>query len=145
LLLIAGGIGITPALSFLQQLSQEVAHPADVKIWLACKSAEESIFLGMVSEALGPEGASAQLKVSVRLFVSDAAGEAAPDSFTLPIQRNARMAISSLEAQREELTTVVEGRKVFLCGPPAFETAAVGLLDWLGGDVSGVTRESFEF
>lgn len=145
---VAGGIGVTPALAFLKELVKR-EEETRAEVWLACRAGEVEAFRRLIEEAL--VGIKPSFTFRLRLFVSSSstplpALKDADDSLrTVTYSGRLDSASTGNVDVSTSLKEAVEGAEVYLCGPAAFETAAVEALKGLGADPTEVRRESFNF
>lgn len=134
LLLIAGGIGITPYLAFLGQLAQDFANSA--KIQLLVSTREPEITFDLIKRSLAGRSLP---NLSVSLFSSASDTSFDPKSDVTVSQHQGRI---SAEAVKEAVQTLTDA-KVYVCGPPAFEASAQSHLEAAG--ITAYEHEAFNY
>lgn len=142
---IAGGIGITPFLSFLHSIVASDAETWDVKLVVATR--EVGIMFELVRGAVGEmEGGTTRLNLDLHFFNANESSSPPPP----PTIGRANVQVTStvhserLSSKYWEGAGVEEGR-YYLCGPKGFEASVLEGLSENGIDQSRVVRESFAF
>ena len=126
-LFLSAGSGITPGMAMTRALADS-ASDADVAFVYSARSPGDIIFRREL-RALPESG----LDLSVTVICGD---DRPGDGWDGPRGR------LSADLLRWAVPRITE-REVFVCGPPGYLTAALGLLDELGVDPERVHRESF--
>ncbi|KAF8648100.1 hypothetical protein AX16_006409 [Volvariella volvacea WC 439] len=166
---IAGGIGVTPFVSMLSAISRVGLHQSwDIKLLLSTR--EPEVILPLLDRALAAN-TNKNLKVTVDVFsstklkgASGGKGKAgAGDGYFVEspemdvrVHSGERLGGRWIKSRKDELGLVhhrgKEGgdeaeteRKVYLCGPDAFEKEVLGALEGVGFDRGAVRREGFEY
>lgn len=145
LLLIAGGVGITPFLAFLSEIVNGPAPQAPWRVDLLVSTREAEATYGLIRKALGTQGisnpASPNLQLSVHIFQSKAGAETSESDCNTTVHQG------RISAQHitESVNKLTESGRVYICGPPAFERAAEELLLDAGVGADRITKESFNF
>ncbi|SCV71639.1 BQ2448_3227 [Microbotryum intermedium] len=145
LLLLAGGVGVTPFLAFLGELSRLEDQESSSGAWeidLVVSTREPSLMLELIRQALSSEGSNPSLRLRVLLCTS---GEAVDANASLPSTIELEQHQGRLDDQVLRWIDNLSNRKVYLCGPPSFESAALLALARNGIEEVDVTRESFAF
>ncbi|KAI0070491.1 hypothetical protein K474DRAFT_1713283 [Panus rudis PR-1116 ss-1] len=141
LLWIAGGIGITPFLSFLKSLRPEGwdATPSrDIHFILSTR--EPEVLVPLIYSALASIPVS---RLSLRLEVFSREAIPPPPNALDSITFTARH--GRLESSAFGDIPDVRNRAVYLCGPPEFEKVVLDGLESVGVDKSAVRREGFAY
>ena len=135
LLLIAGGIGITPSLAFLRELAtSSIATP---KVQLLVSTREPQVILELIKRALSEH---ALPNLTVHLFSpSDTSFDPKAD-FTVS-QAQGRI---TEEAVQKAVAALTKPR-VYLCGPVAFESSVHEHLRGAGIEAAEVETENFNY
>ncbi|KAJ7213010.1 hypothetical protein GGX14DRAFT_619825, partial [Mycena pura] len=134
---VAGGIGLTPFLSMLKSLRAST-NRTDWDIRFVLATAEPDVLVPLIAEAVGGSDVSLTLDVFTR---QDAMREVFEG---LVIRKHAgRLPVDFFVAHVDEFQ--LQERKVYLCGSPEFEKAALKALTKGGVPESAVTRETFEY
>jgi len=151
LLYLTSGIGITPLLAHLRQLSSRAVQdqqPLDVIAILACREGEARNLQSLIQAAVLSQGnAPSGVKVHI-LTRSDE--EAFPVSnFEVNIHKDKRLGIDSFSSDSKpvhptfSLPIPIQDREIYLCGTPAFEKVAREALENVG--IRKFNHESFAF
>ncbi|KAI9353041.1 hypothetical protein DFJ73DRAFT_658936 [Zopfochytrium polystomum] len=146
LLLVSGGIGITPFLAFLRAIAGGAA--AGDAVWdvaLVAATREPAETAKLIAEAAEGGSSEGSLRLRVLLMTSSSATAVSSSAVAIPNASSVEVARGRLSEQHLAGITDLRSRKVYLCGPPAFETAALGALGKAGIKEVDVTRESFAF
>ena len=125
-LLVAGGIGITPLLSIARDLADR-KWPHDVFLLFAISRPSHALFLDELK-------ALQQLNPRLRYLIVPSRVDS--ESWTGP---TGRLAASHFAA----LVPVVTGLPIFLCGPDPMMAAATSTLEDMGVDKAQIHLESF--
>jgi NAD(P)H-flavin reductase len=135
MLLVAGGIGVTPFLSMLTALADgRVYREGDVVLVLATR--EPELFLKLLKRSL--YRTPPKIKIRIELFTSqDSVCTRGLD------QMNVKTTTHKGRIQQEYWRAACEDRDVFICGPGEFGDAAVAGLRMVGVPNSKVYREGF--
>ncbi|ORY54590.1 hypothetical protein BCR35DRAFT_296658 [Leucosporidium creatinivorum] len=140
LLFIAGGIGITP---FLAQLQAIVTSPGsqDWNVQLLVSTREPQVMLDLVDRAISHTATRPHLRLSIHLF--------SPTDATFEILAGASVELHKRRFAAEDIKQAVDTMgtegKVYLCGPPAFETSAQAALRAAGIAEKDVETEKFTY
>lgn len=135
MLLVAGGIGITPFISMLRALiERKYSSQDDVIITLATK--EPDIFLKLLSRSV--QGVGRNVKIRIDLFTNE-------DSFSnWGLEKiGVEITIFKGRIRKEYWENVAFNRDVFICGPVGFGDAAVDGLRAAGVLNGRISREGF--
>ncbi|KAH7101469.1 hypothetical protein BKA62DRAFT_657195 [Auriculariales sp. MPI-PUGE-AT-0066] len=135
LLWLAGGIGITPFVAMLRNLSGIVSQQ-QWNIQLVLSTREPDVLLDLLNKAVGTV-----LPHTVKLQV-DIFSNLAPTTNTPFLVKShiGRFAASTFLNK-----DIVEGRQVYMCGPPDFENDSFEALSALGVPKDAVHREGFAY
>jgi ferredoxin-NADP reductase len=134
LLLVAGGIGITPFLSMLNSIStSNVGESWDVTLIVSTR--EPHLAVTLVSAALGADP-PANIRLMLHIFTS----QMLPSSLDFPATLHVGRPNMSLFQ-----TINVQDRAIFVCGPAAFEETIVQGLLVAGVDHASISRENFAY
>jgi ferredoxin-NADP reductase len=135
MLLVAGGIGVTPFLSMLTALADgKIYREGDVVLVLATRGPE--LFLKLLKRSL--YRTPPKMKIRIELFTSqDSVCTWGLDLVDLQITTHRG------RIQQEYWRAVSEDRDVFICGPSGFGDAAVAGPRVAGVPNSKVYREGF--
>ncbi|KAI5476115.1 hypothetical protein MNV49_000385 [Pseudohyphozyma bogoriensis] len=144
---IAGGIGVTPFLSFLEAFAKGTVGEGEAE-WeaeLFVTTREPDVLVSLVATALDATSKArprTPLRLSLRTFShhsSPFTESPRPELFSLSthIGRMTRGAFDGVGREALE--------KVYLCGPPAFEEGVMAGLVEAGISETAVTRESFDY
>lgn len=127
-LFLVAGSGITPAMSMLRALADRSSE-ADVAFVQSARTPADLVFRQELA-ALPEQGLALR---SVAICEDDCAGErwAGP---------RGRLSVELLRWFVPDVTA----REVFLCGPPAYMSAALDILDGLGVSPDRIHQESFD-
>lgn len=143
LLLVAGGIGVTPFLSMLSAIASSTSDES-WDVILVVSTREPQIFQKLLSKAVQ---SGSNIHVSVHIFVSknhgllqtsDVSGDVCTETHAQDVLHEGRLNtdfFSTIEDIRE--------RKAFVCGPLPFEAMVVNGLQDVG--VDGIERENFAY
>lgn len=135
LLLIAGGIGITPFLSFLDHLARS-SSPSEWKVQLLVSTREPQVTLDLIRRSLS----TGKLNLKVHLFSpSDTSFDPKTD-FSVS-QHQGRITEQAMKEAVEES----KGGKVYLCGPTPFEASVQAHLRSAGVAEKEVETENFNY
>ncbi|SCZ89032.1 BZ3500_MvSof-1268-A1-R1_Chr1-1g00906 [Microbotryum saponariae] len=148
LLLLAGGVGVTPFLAFLGELSRRKDPESSAPVWdvdLVVSTREPKIMLDMIREAMPVSASTTSLRLRVLLCTSDSGETIDAASAHLPLTVKLEQHPGRLDGQVLQRIKKLADRKVYLCGPPSFESAALLALDRNGVKEVDVTRSSFAF
>ncbi|KAG6898490.1 hypothetical protein C0993_006471 [Termitomyces sp. T159_Od127] len=145
LLWISGGIGVTPFLAMLRGLNP--AYEYDIRFILSIR--EPEVFIPLLSEALR-ERLDKRGKIVIDVFTEKDVPQVVEDGLVLHrhrgrLSRNALAAFAGDNTRILDQDVSLEEREVYVCGPPAFEEAALNFLSDLGLDRTKVRREGFQF
>lgn len=140
LLFIAGGIGVTPFLAQLQAiLTTSESQMWNVQFLIATR--EPQIMLDLIERATSYSPISPCLRLSIHLFsFTDATLQSLADA-SVELHTN-RLSAEDIKQAVDEMGT--HGR-VYLCGPPAFETSAQAALRAAGIAEKDVETEKFTY
>lgn len=146
LLLIAGGIGITPFLAFLGEISSRRIEKGEAwEVSLLVATREPEVTLDLVRRALAPATGSGTLRLDLHLFTSSAGSapstgfaEVPRTTITLHPFRLGPAFFATPDGRR-----ALDG-KAYLCGPGEFEKGVVETLEEVGFK-GGVEREKFNY
>ncbi|KAM0790773.1 hypothetical protein ACM66B_004623 [Microbotryomycetes sp. NB124-2] len=149
LLLVAGGIGVTPFLRFLEAINRGT-HGTDNARWrvhLLVASREPDVIARLIAESLGTDKTRPNLELTTELVSS----VERPDS-TLPAVINARVHSGRVDDKlvNDGLQAVSSGEDgaalhVYLCGPPAFEKSILTVLSSTSVPAENIHQERFNF
>lgn len=160
---IAGGIGITPFLSFLQSIAQRGALGKGYAIRLLVATKEPQITLDLIRRSIGsfqPQsesvGTGGKSTLQITLFSSTLAPaqpllfdnkgtESYSAGIEVSLETRFGKRISRLDLLESAGSLVANKGQAYLCGPKAFESAVVGYLKELGVGEEHVVRESFDY
>ncbi|KDE09374.1 hypothetical protein MVLG_00281 [Microbotryum lychnidis-dioicae p1A1 Lamole] len=148
LLLLAGGVGVTPFLAFLGELSRRKDPESSTPVWdvdLVVSTREPKITLDLIREAMPVSASTTSLRLRVLLCTSDSGETIDAASAHLPSTVELKQYLGRLDGKVLQRIEKMADRKVYLCGPPSFELAALLALDRNGVKEVDVTRESFAF
>jgi ferredoxin-NADP reductase len=135
MLLVAGGIGVTPFLAMFAALADgRVYREGDVVLVLATR--EPELFFKLLNRSLYMK--PPKVKIRIELFTSQ-------DSVCIGglDQLNVQTTIHKGRIQQDYWRAVSKDRDVFVCGPGGFGDAAVAGLSVAGVPDSKVYREGF--
>ena len=153
LLLVAGGIGVTPFLQFIEALSKGEHRSQDTTAWdvsLLVSTREPDIMLDLIKAAMaaGENNVPNRLSLQVRLFSSmTPSPELDMPGFKVEAIKG-RITQDAIDEATRWLNDSSQGpasRHVFLCGPPTFERAATEYLVNAGISAVDIQRESFDY
>ncbi|PYH35277.1 putative oxidoreductase, FAD-binding [Aspergillus neoniger CBS 115656] len=136
LLLIAGGIGITPILAILKALgARENTPQGDIVLVLSTR--EPDVMLTLIEMAL--DKVSSAVKVKIDLFTSHSVNL----NTRTPNKRCTSIAIYKGRLGQEYWKTSATDKDVFICGPKAFADTAVDGLQSISVPNELIQREGF--
>ncbi|KAL5359462.1 hypothetical protein BJX96DRAFT_58390 [Aspergillus floccosus] len=136
MLLIAGGIGITPFLAMLGALTAR-KDSARGDVVLALSTREPGIMLNLIKTALG--NVPSTISVQLNLFTSRST-EFGPVKFN---QENVHISIYEGRIGPGYWKTITKDQDVFICGPNSFGDAAMDGLRAAGVQHERIQREGF--
>jgi ferredoxin-NADP reductase len=134
LLLVAGGIGITPFLSMLNSVATSEAEET-WDIILIISTREPRLAAQLISTALGPDPQT-KVRLTLHIFTSQ----------TLPsldFQATLHAGRPNLPFYRS--IQYLQDRTIFVCGPTAFEETVIQGLQGAGADSESILRENFAY
>ena len=134
LLLVAGGIGVTPFLSMLKAVAaRDTSENWDITLIISTR--EPRLAAELVAAALGGESRS---NVCLELHIFSSASVLSLDfPGTLHAGRPSLSFFHTIEDVRY--------RTIFVCGPPAFEGTVMKGLESAGADPASISRENFAY
>jgi ferredoxin-NADP reductase len=139
LLLVAGGIGITPFLAMLRAIAS-ASEPGE-GVWdviLLVSTREPRLMDELVREAVG-SSPSPYLQLAAHLFHTESLADATPAPS--PGTKFVAGRITSDALHGLDIT----GRETFVCGPKPFEDSAIAMLSEAGVHVAAIRRENFDY
>lgn len=162
LLYLTSGIGITPFLAHLRQVSDKATsskQSSDILAILACREGEARLLQQLVQDALSSSASiddkdAGKIKVQVQILTR---GEVQnQDQFDLEVSPNVSLSFEILqnvrlsddyftEGDRGNSFSSIQDREVYICGTNPFEKVAREALSKVGVDVSKIHYESFSF
>ncbi|KAK4047867.1 hypothetical protein OIO90_006028 [Microbotryomycetes sp. JL221] len=151
LLLIAGNIGVTPFLRFIEAINsgaQGTAH-ANWKVQLLVATRDPFVMADLIQSRLGDTVAS-NLELSVLLVSSksvDSKDKVPPLPTGMRLEHGRRLNGHDLKFACDELATENKeiSPEVYLCGPPAFERAMLAELEAASIGTNHIHQESFSY
>lgn len=142
LILLAGGVGITPSLAFIRAIGSSAAAPATPwHVDLLVSTREPSLIVDLVRHALSTSSSPAKLDLTVHVFTSAKTPDTELEGAKL-IYHSGRL---SDDVVKQSVEAAGKSAQVFLCGPPAFEAAAETSLKTAGIGPDRITKESFNY
>ncbi|KAK4704390.1 translation initiation factor 3 subunit C, partial [Phenoliferia sp. Uapishka_3] len=139
LLLIAGGIGLTPSLAFLGALAKRPADEGGWEVELMVSTKEPGVIVRLVQDALGAGDRPVNLRL--RLFSSTT-------KILVASNGNFEVALENSRISKEVIFKSAKNfapESVYLCGPEAFEKAVMEGLEAAGVKGDLVVREKFTY
>lgn len=134
LLLIAGGIGLTPFLSMLNSIvTTGPIEPWDIILIISTR--EPQLAVELVHTAIGTQP-SPNIRLTIHIFTSQTCS-----SLGLPAMLHAGRLNDSFFQTMED----VQHRTIFVCGPAAFEEVVIEGLESVGIDHTSIARENFTY
>lgn len=142
---IAGGIGITPFLSFLHSIVRSDDNKWEMKLVVSTR--EVGIMYELVRDSIGVEGrGTTTLDLELHFFN---AHEQVPPPQLPDYEATGVKVVSRVYSERLSSGfwegKVMAGSKYYVCGPKPFEDIVLAGLAPHGIDPSAVIRESFAF
>ncbi|KAK4050783.1 hypothetical protein OIV83_003204 [Microbotryomycetes sp. JL201] len=149
LLLVAGGIGSTPFLRFLEAINHGTHGTSEAKwrVHLILATREPDILARLIVNSLGSEKLRDNLNLST-VFVSSTPHSRADDALPplLKAQLHTGRVDDSLIKDGLRLIQADDGQPhVYLCGPPAFEKTITDILSSTDVPTENVHQEKFNF
>eukprot|EP00435_Cladocopium_sp_Y103_P026716 s567_g6.t1 len=152
----AGGIGVTPAIAalkgFIDQPGEERAVPESFTLFYSFRELRNAAFLGyLVKQVQGELQAVApetKLKIVINITNKDAKmmiDQLHASVKGLTSRQDVLFLPGRLESFKEHLPFTGNDVEGFVCGPPAFEKAALGLWSAAGLPAGKLRTESFAY
>jgi len=138
---IAGGIGTTPFIAFLSDLSKRSV--VDVDAVLALSTREPEVLVPLIKAALGDGSLPAGLRLRFDIFTR----EPAPSAKLFDVYGDQVKVNVSGGRIADSYWVDVESaqRVVWICGPVPFEDACIKGLEKAGVEVASIYREGFQY
>lgn len=144
-LFVAGGIGVTPFLSFLRDMSRNSINGMPYHVHLVVSTREPTTILNLIHEA--SLGATDSLQLQVTLFSAATVAspiELVPEASSITV-RTGRITRTVLKEEIKAQGGAGDAVKPFVCGPPAFQAEVVAGLVEAGIEEEKITMESFAY
>lgn len=133
LLLVAGGIGVTPFLSMLNSITAaDRNEPWDIILVISMREAH--LATDLVHASLGPF--SAAVSLTVHIF----APQASPSSEPNIVTHTGRLVPSFFQTIDD-----VKARTILVCGPVPYEEMVIEGLQSAGANREAISRENFAY
>ena len=145
LLWIAGGIGVTPFLGFLDAMGTLPGYASDYDVVLLLSTREPDVILPIIRDAF-PERLGQRPKLKIHAFISSSrytSESGGPGSMIETVIHNERLALDDGE-RMSSLVPDVSERLAYLCGPPKFEQMVMDSLAKYV-ETKSVIREGFNY
>ena len=134
LLLVAGGIGLTPFLSMMNSIvAYETGEPWDVILIISTR--EPGLSVELIQTTLDTDP-SPNIRLTLHIFTSQTWALSTP---------RATLHMGRLNASFFRTIEDVQERTVFVCGPDAFEETVINGLEDAGVDKASISRENFTY
>ena len=146
LLWIAGGIGMTPFLGFLDAMATVPKYRSSYDIVMLLTTREAGVLLPLLERAYSKSfDRGPKLKVHIFTSSSLAPNNLITDEMPFDVEIHKKRLSFTKEQRLEELVPDAVERLPYLCGPPKFEDMIMDALTLAGVERSTIVREGFQY